>query len=202
MALRCWTLCPAYVLKHGTVGLTKHVSDMIMKINKKPTTATSTAKKEFYFIEKNNEVAVQWMIMKTIENILLEHPTSLDQDYTKWKMMSSSNHTTNEVHDDKRGRRINPVVSPDHLLLVKYTSWVKRSLHLSLLTSMKSIFNIYVHAVHYWMQQDEKDATVVAAATSSMERRSNVVSYNHWLNELEDWYRQWGKWYQNVVDQI
>jgi hypothetical protein len=95
------------------------------------------------------------------------------------------------------------VVSPDHLLLVKYTSWVKRSLHLTLLTSMKSIFNIYVHAVHYWMQQDEKDAAAAAAAaTSSMERRSNVVSYNHWLNELEDWYRQWGKWYQNVVDQI
>jgi len=171
--------------------------------------------KEVLFLEKNNEVAVQWMVMKTVENVLLEHPTSLAQDFEKWTNMTASvgnvgnvgnvgsgNSGGNNGNNGDTGQptatpQTTPMLSPDHVLMVKYTGWVKRALHLSLLSSMKQIWKIYLRAAHYWLQQEDTHAIV-----SSMKHRANVLSYDHWLEQLEAWKKKWVGWHASVVGKM
>ena len=167
--------------------------------------------KEVLFLEKNNEVAVQWMVMKTVENVLLEHPTSLAQDFEKWTNMTASVGNVGNVGNGNNGGNNNggttgqptatpqttPMLSPDHVLMVQYTGWVKRALHLSLLSSMKQIWKIYLRAAHYWLQQEDTHAIV-----SSMKHRANVLSYDHWLEQLEAWKKKWVGWHASVVGKM
>ena len=166
--------------------------------------------KEVLFLEKNNEVAVQWMVMKTVENVLLEHPTSLAQDFEKWTNMTTSvgnvgnvgnnggnTGNTGNTEQPTSTPQTTPMLSPDHLLLVKYTGWVKRALHLSLLSSMKQIWKIYLRAAHYWLQQEDTHAIV-----SSMKHRANVLSYDHWLEQLEAWKKKWVVWHASVASKM
>ena len=62
--LRLWTVCPGYALHTGTRELLRATQ------NSEP-------------LEKNNEVAVHWMLIKTVDTLLLDHPTSLWEDRRK-----------------------------------------------------------------------------------------------------------------------
>ena len=73
--------------------------------------------------------------MKSMEDILMDHPTSLTQDqvlYNKLALGEDPTTTTTPPPPPSK-KNINMknkgVVSPDHLLMIQYTIFVKKTLH-------------------------------------------------------------------------
>ena len=77
--------------------------------------------------------------MKSMEDILMDHPTSLTQDqvlYNKLALREDPTTTTTTPPPPSpppSKKNINMknkgVVSPDHLLMIQYTIFVKKTLH-------------------------------------------------------------------------
>ena len=171
--LRAWTICPAYVMQYGTERLTHHLL-----------TATT-------FLEKNNEVAVQYMVLQTLEDLLIEHPTSLIQDFKTYIKLSKSVDPDTNTKDVANTL---PAISTDHLLMVRYTTFVKASVHLGLLHAMRTMFDIYVDAAHDWMSKENESVTRHL-------HDANVIAYDQWMKELEVWKMEWMKW-KKKVDEV
>ena len=87
-----------------------------------------------------------------------------------------------------------PAISTDHLLMVRYTTFVKASVHLGLLHAMRTMFDIYVEAAHDWMSKENESVTRHL-------HDANVIAYDQWMKELEVWKMEWQKW-KKKVDEV
>ena len=78
--------------------------------------------------------------MKSMEDILMDHPTSLTQDQVLYNKLAlredpttTTTPTTTPPPPPPSKKNINTknkgVVSPDHLLMIQYTIFVKKTLH-------------------------------------------------------------------------
>ena len=197
--LRLWTVCPGFALHAGTREILRatHAREML---------------------ERNNEVAVHWMIVKTLDALLLDHPTSLWEDRRKLHGMLAAGSegagsgvagTGLEDHT-KRGpgtdtttdssASVGASLQPDLMLSVEYTVWVKQTVHKIILRSLKKIADIYRDATDEWLKNElEKfPAADTGPIASHMQHRSNVESYTHWVEQMEKWLGLWSDWSKNV----
>ena len=87
-------------------------------------------------LERNNEVAVHWMLIKTMDALLLDHPTSLWQDRKKLHQMmvegGAAEEKEQQQQQQQQQRQAEGVLQPDLQLSVQYTVWVKQSIHKAL----------------------------------------------------------------------
>ena len=73
IVLRIWTICPAYVLEHGTAAMAQHLQQMVATVQQHK----KGLDLDLLFLEKNNEVAVRWMVMQTSGLQITIHLTTL-----------------------------------------------------------------------------------------------------------------------------
>lgn len=151
--LRAWTVCPGLVLEVGTRRVVEHLALGKM-------------------LEKNNEVAVQWMLAKALDRLLFEHPTSLHED--------------RQVLQDKQMREH----QPDMVSAVAYTAWVKSTAHRGILRALATVERIYRGAAHAWLDSDHAAEHL---------HRANVEVYLNWAKQMDAWRRSWRTWW-NATD--
>ena len=92
------------------------------------------------------------MLMKSMEDILMDHPTSLTQDRVLYKKLALGDDPAAPpappAPPSKKNINSNKiVVSPDHLLMVQYTTFVKKTLHVGKFAEQKQNRKILKHVV-------------------------------------------------------
>jgi hypothetical protein len=148
-ALRVWTLCPDQTVHIGAEELRRR-----MEANEP--------------LDEANEVAVDYMIMMSLEQLLRDHQTDLDADVTLVKGISRLRH-------------------PDFFNAVSYVIAVKRILHASLLGSMKTLYETYRRAAGAWMERAEGDEAMQG-------HKDNVQNYVDWIHDLNTWRTSYLEW--------
>ena len=154
-ALRLWTVCPGQAVEMG-----------IGAINKKMQAGE--------VLEEANEVAVDWMVLLCLEQILMDHHTGVEDDL---KLL-------NENH-------ISKVKQPDYYHTVLYTATVKRILRAGILGVMKLLYETYRRAAANWMDNAEGKVEMGANA-------GNIENYVKWVEELKTWRAQYLQWKREI----
>eukprot|EP00943_MAST-04B_sp_MAST-4B-sp1_P007845 g7845.t1 len=118
-ALRIWTICPGKAVEIGMKAINE-----VMNSGKE--------------LDEANEVAIDWMIMLCIEQILLDHKTGVDEDLALL-----------------RNGAVSRLKQPDYYHSILYTSTVKRILRAGIIGAMKSLYETYRRAAAGWMEIEE-----------------------------------------------
>ena len=103
------------------------------------TTTTTTKNLILIFFSLSLSNTHTRMLMKSMEDILMDHPTSLTQDRVLYKKLAlGDDPAAPPAPPSKKNINSNKiVVSPDHLLMVQYTTFVKKTLHVGKFAEQK-----------------------------------------------------------------
>ncbi len=152
-ALRVWTLCTEQAVHLGTENLNK-----LTKAGK--------------VLAEANEVAVDWMVIFCLEQILADHKTGAAEDV---RMLE----------------HVNPMTQPDFYNAILYVATVKRIAMSGLLSALNNLYGTYRRAAANWMDTDE-------AKVALKDHAGNVDNYTKWVEDLKVWRDKYLEWKKNV----
>ena len=150
-ALRLWTICPGQAVEMGM----KEISSKM---------------ESGELLDEANEVAIDWMIMLCLEQILLDHKTGLEEDVILLQ-----------------NGAVSRLKQPDYFNSILYISTVKRILRAGIIGGMKNLYETYRRAAANWMEVEEGKIAMGA-------NTENVDNYMKWIEELNVWRSKYLIW--------